>query len=334
MVMLSLPSPPAQWRSFNIGEWLRSLGFDWFTVNLAVNAYALFILLGITLALVVANAILVRRGAEPWVVIDVALYTVPLGILGGRLFHVAINWGDYVYPGADLWRILYIWEGGLAIFGAVILGAVGVWIGCRVTGLRFWSVADAMAPGMLIAQGVGRFGNWFNQELFGAPTDLPWGLEIDPGNRAIPAGLPAETLFHPLFLYEMLWNFTGAIALLLLLRRLNVQWGQLFAGYLIWYSVGRFFMEFIRLDANAVFSGLRVNQWAALAAIVLGLLIIAIQRSRHPGKEPSVYRPGKEWIDETEVESEERWDVDEMLASETEKATSKSTTSGPSASAT
>jgi Prolipoprotein diacylglyceryltransferase len=156
------------------------------------------------------------------------------------------------------------------------------------------------------------------------------GIGIDPGNRAIPAGLPAETLFHPLFLYEMLWNFAGAILLVLLLVKLRVQWGQLFAGYLIWYSVGRFFMEFIRLDANAVFFGIRVNQWAAVAAILLGLVIILVQRSRHPGLEPSVYRPGKEWEDETEVDFEERWDVNELLASDTEKTTSKSTTSGPS----
>ena len=306
-----IPSPPREWRSFNLGAWLRDLGLEWFGLNLVINAYALAILLGIILSILIVNHRLTSRGAEKWVVIDVALYAVPLGILGGRLFHVATHPADYFYPGANIWRIFYVWEGGLAIFGALIGGAIGAWIGTRIVGLRFWSFADALAPGLLVAQGVGRLGNYFNQELFGAPTDLPWGLEIDTPNPAIPAGLPPETLYHPTFLYEMLWNFFGALVLIALLRKFHLQWGRLFGLYLVWYGVGRFFLEMIRLDVAEVIVGLRANQWMALAAIAVGVALFIIQGRRHPGDEPSVYRPGREWEDPTALDSEDRYWLDE-----------------------
>ena len=122
---------------------------------------------------------LVNRGAEPWVVLDIALWAVPLGILGGRLYHVITHPADYFYEGANLLRVFYVWEGGLAIFGAISLGAVGAFIGAKQAGLRFSAYVDALAPGLLVAQAMGRLGNYFNQELFGAPTALPWGLQID-----------------------------------------------------------------------------------------------------------------------------------------------------------
>jgi prolipoprotein diacylglyceryl transferase len=306
-----IPSPPSDWRSFNLGAWLRELGLEWFGLNLTVNAYALAILLGIIFAILVVNQRLTSRGAEKWVVVDVALYAVPLGILGGRLFHVATHPSDYFFEGANLWRVFYVWEGGLAIFGALLGGALGAWIGTRLVGMRFWSFADALAPGLLVAQGLGRLGNYFNQELFGAPTNLPWGLRIDSGNRAIPAGLPEDTLFHPTFLYEMLWNFFGALVLLAVLKRFGVQWGRLFGLYLVWYGFGRFLLETIRLDVAEVFFGLRSNQWAALAAIAVGLAIFVIQKWRHPGAEPSVYRPGREWEDPTALQSDDRYWLDE-----------------------
>jgi len=255
MQFASLPSPPAEWRSFNIGSWLRSLGLEWFSLNLSINAYALFILTGIAVAVWLTNRRLTARGAEPWVVIDIALWAVPLGILGGRLFHVITHPADYFFPGADLIRIFYVWEGGLAIFGALVGGGIGAFIGARIAGLRFWSFADALAPGLLVAQGIGRMGNYFNQELFGAPTNLPWGLEIDPGNRAIPVGLPVDTLFHPTFLYEMWWNLLGAMIIIALSKRFSLQWGRVFALYLIWYGVGRFFLETLRLDVAEVILG-------------------------------------------------------------------------------
>jgi prolipoprotein diacylglyceryl transferase len=310
-IPLGIPSPPAEWRSFNIGAWLRSLGLDWFGLNLTINAYALFILTGIILATLIVNHRLTSRGAEKWIVVDVALYAVPLGILGGRLFHVATHPADYFYPGANLWRVFFVWEGGLAIFGAILGGALGAWIGTRLVGLRFWSFADALAPGLLVAQGVGRLGNYFNQELFGAPTDLPWGLEINPANPAIPAGLPDDTLFHPTFLYELLWNLLGALVLVALLRKFSLQWGRLFGLYLVWYGVGRFFLETIRLDVAEIIFGLRANQWAALLAITIGFALFLIQKRRHPGSEPSVYRPGKEWEESSALHSEDRYWLDE-----------------------
>lgn len=300
-----IPSPPSQWRSFNIGAWLRDLGLDWFTLNLVINAYAAFILIGIGVALWLTNRRLVARGAEPWVVLDIALWAVPLGILGGRLYHVATHPADYFYEGAELLRIFYVWEGGLAILGAISLGAVGAYIGARSAGLRFSAYADALAPGLLLAQGIGRTGNYFNQELFGAPTDLPWGLQIDRPNSAIPVGLPDDTLFHPTFAYEMLWNVLGALVLIWVGRKLSLQWGRLFALYLVWYGIGRAFLETIRLDPAELILGVRVNVWGALLAIVLGIALYVRQGRRHPGAEPGPYLPGREWKPESEVHSED-----------------------------
>ena len=332
MQFASLPSPPAEWRSFNIGSWLRSLGLEWFSLNLSINAYALFILTGIAVAVWLTNRRLTARGAEAWVVIDIALWAVPLGILGGRLFHVITHPADYYFPGADLLRIFYVWEGGLAIFGALVGGGIGALIGARIAGLRFWCFADALAPGLLLAQGIGRVGNYFNQELFGAPTDLPWGLEIDPGNRAIPVGLPVDTLFHPTFLYEMWWNILGAMVIIALAKRFSLQWGRVFALYLIWYGVGRFFLETLRLDVAEVIFGLRSNQWASIAGILIGLFLLWNQKRRHPGLEPSVYHPGKEWEPPVTIDSEDRYWLDDRESDEDDKKATAATSDRPGSS--
>lgn len=302
-----IPSPPSEWRSFNIGAWLRDLGLDWFSLNLSLNAYAVFILLGIGVALWLTNRRLVARGVEPWLVLDIALWAVPFGILGGRLYHVATHPADYFYEGADLLRIFYVWEGGLAILGAISLGAVGAYIGARSAGLRFTAFADALAPGLLLAQGIGRTGNYFNQELFGAPTGLPWGLQIDRPNAAVPVGLPDTTLFHPTFAYEMLWNVLGALVLIWIGRKLSLQWGRLLALYLVWYGIGRAFLETIRLDPAELILGVRVNIWGALFAVLLGVILFTRQGYRHPGLEPSAYLPGKEWEPESAVDSDDEY---------------------------
>lgn len=305
IVPLSIPSPPPEWQVFNLGQWLRDIGLTWFGFDVNIYAYALCILAGIVVAVLLTNHRLTARGAEPWITLDIALFAVPFGIIGGRVYHVLTHPDDYFFEGADLLKTLYIWEGGMAIFGALIGGALGVWIGCRVTGIRFWSFADALAPGLLLAQAFGRLGNWFNQELFGLPTDLPWGLEIDRPNDAIPVGLPEDTLFHPTFLYEIVWNVTGAIVILLLARRVVLQWGKQLGIYLIWYGTGRSVFESIRLDPSELFLGIRVNVWGAWAAVVIGLVIIIIQSRRHTGLEPSVYTPGREWSPEAGVDSED-----------------------------
>jgi len=291
--LLSIPSPGPEWSSFDLGPF-------------RIHAYALCILAGIIAATVLTSRRLTSRGGEPGVVLDIILWAVPLGIVGARIYHVLTHPGDYFYPGADLLRTLYIWEGGNAIFGALLGGAVGAYIGCRMSGIRFWSFADALAPGMLIAQAMGRLGNWFNNELFGLPTTLPWGLQIETSNPAYPVGLPVGTLFHPTFLYEMIWNVIGVAVILLIERKLTLRWGKAFGVYLIWYGLGRSFFESIRVDPSEIYFGIRTNVWAAYAAILIGLVILIVQSRRHTGIEVTAYQPGREWKGpDAEVESDE-----------------------------
>lgn len=258
-----------------------------------IHFYALFIITGIVLATIWANHRLTKRGAEPWIIIDILLITVPISLIGARLFHVFTHYDFYFGPTqTDPLAWLKIWEGGIAIYGALIAGAIGAWLGCKWTGIRFWSFADAIAPGMLFAQALGRLGNYFNKELFGLPTDLPWGLEIPSTNPAFPAGLAEGTLFHPTFLYEIIWNLLGVVVLVWLGKKTTMQWGRLFATYLIWYSAGRIVWESIRIDPSDIYLGLRTNVWSAIAGVVIGLIILAVQRS-HYGLEPSVYVAGR-----------------------------------------
>lgn len=301
---LSIPSPDYEWQVFELGQWLRDIGLTWFGWNINIHAYALCILAGIVAAMILTGYRLKQRGADAGLVIDITMWAVPFGIIGGRIFHVLTHPGDYFGPDKDLMKVLYIWEGGLAIFGALMLGAVGVWIGCRLSGLRFWTFADALAPGLLLAQAFGRFGNWFNHELYGLPTDLPWGLEIESTNPAYPIGLPEGTLFHPTFLYEIIWNLLGVAVLLLIERRWRLQWGRLLGCYLIWYGLGRSFFESIRIDPSEIFFGIRTNVWAALFAVLVGVIIVLVQRRRHPGLEPSPYVEGAQVESESVVHSE------------------------------
>ena len=310
----SIPSPGPEWQQIPI---------DIFGLHWRIQTYAIMILIGIVIAAIWTSRRLTKRGAEPGVVLDILIPVVVLGIVGARLYHVFTHPGDYFYPGADPWKVFAIWEGGNAIFGSLLGGAVGAWIGCRWTGIRFWTFADALAPALLFAQAVGRLGNWFNQELFGLPTDLPWGLQIDSGNKAIPVGLPDGTLFQPLFLYEIIWNVIGVVLLVLIERKFRLQWGKLFALYLIWYGIGRSYLESIRIDPSEFsFLGIPTNVWAAFVAIVLGLVIFYVQSSRHPGLEPSPYRPGREWVrpdaevdsDDTDLEDEDTADADGVPA--------------------
>ena len=275
---LSIPSPDIQY--LQIGP-------------LRIYFYALCILLGIVLASVWTGRRLGQRGGERGAVVDFLVWSVVLGIIGARLYHVVTHWGDYFGPGKNPLEIFAFWNGGIAIFGALLGGALGVYIASRLTGIRFLSFADAIVPGLLLAQACGRLGNWFNHELFGGPTALPWGLEIESSNPAFPIGLPEGTLFHPAFLYEIVWNLLGIAVLLLIERRWRPRWGKFFGMYLIWYGVGRFFIEGLRVDPSLTILWWKTNQFAALLAIVLGLVIILVQRRRHVGLERSIYRPGR-----------------------------------------
>jgi prolipoprotein diacylglyceryl transferase len=327
MLPSSIPSPDYSWQVFYFGTWLHDIGLTWVTIPIPIHAYALSILVGIVAAAVLTGYRLKQRGADAGLVLDIALWSVPFGIIGGRIFHVITHPDDYFGPGKDLLKTLYIWEGGLAIFGAIMLGALGTYIGCRLSGVRFWSFADAVAPAMLLAQAFGRLGNYFNHELYGLPTDLPWGLEIESTNPAFPAGLPADTLFHPTFLYEIIWNLIGVVVLLYIERRWHLvkrtirfldvevrapkagayrlQWGKMLGMYLIWYGVGRSFFESIRIDPSEIFLGIRTNVWASFGAILVGIIIIVVQSRRHPGVEPSPYLPGHEFLPDAVVHSED-----------------------------
>ena len=259
-----------------------------------IHFYALFILTGIILALILTESRLRARGAEAGLALDISLWAIPSGILGGRFFHVITHPNDYFFAGADLLAVFRIWEGGLAIYGALMFGALGALIGARQSGIKFTSYLDAVAPGVLLAQAVGRWGNYFNNELFGLPTDLPWGLEISSSNPAYPAGLPEGVLFHPTFLYESIWSLAGVALLLAADKKFNLRWGKMLGLYLIYYSIGRVWVEAIRIDPSEIILSLRINIWSAIAGIAVGLAILIVQSRRHTGLESSVYRPGRE----------------------------------------
>lgn len=281
-LLSSIPSPPAQWASFSLGPF-------------TLHVYALVILIGIVLAVWWTNRRLTARGGEPWVIIDIAVPAVLFGLLGARLYHVFTHPADYFYDGAQWWRVFAIWEGGNAILGSLIGGAIAAWVVCRIRGIRFLSFADAAAVPILTAQAIGRLGNWFNHELFGWPTNLPWGLEVPRPNSAIPAGLPADTLFHPTFLYEMLWNLLGVGCILLLERMFRMRWGKTVAIYFIWYGVGRIVIESIRLDYSEVILGLRSNVLGALVLALIGVVLVVVQSMRFRQLEPSIYTDNHLW---------------------------------------
>ena len=274
-IFLSIPSPAIS--SFELGPF-------------RIHFYALFIVVGIAMAIWIADSRLKKRGAAGGLALDISLWTVPIAIVGARIFHVLTHSADYFYPGADLTAVFRIWEGGIAIYGGLIGGAFGAWIGSKQAGIKFWSFADAVAPGILLAQAIGRWGNYFNQELFGQPTTLPWGLEIDSYNLAYPDGLPDGVLFHPTFIYESIWSLIGVAILLLLDRKLELRWGKMFAAYLIYYSIGRIWTENLRIDPSEILFGLRTNVWSALFGIAVGVAIIYWQTKQHKGPEASVYR--------------------------------------------
>ena len=255
-----------------------------------IHFYALFILTGMALAIWIADRRLQARGAKSGLALDIALWTVPFGIIGARIFHVLTHPDDYFFEGADLTDVFKIWEGGLAIYGGLIAGAVGAYLGARQSGIKFWSFADAVAPGILLAQAVGRWGNYFNEELFGQPTTLPWGLEISPSNLAYPDGLPAGVLFHPTFLYESLWSLAGVAVLLLLDRRFELRRGKMFAVYLIYYSIGRIWVENLRIDPSEILFGLRINVWSGILGIIAGIAIIYLSSRKSPEPDESPYR--------------------------------------------
>lgn len=261
MVLASLPSP---------------IQGVWHLGPIPIRAYALCIIAGIVVAIWLTQRRWRARGGDPDDVLDVTLWAVPFGIVGGRLYHVITDPELYFLPGKDPLKALYIWDGGLGIWGAVALGAVGAWIGCRRRGINLLDFGDALAPGLVLAQAVGRWGNYFNQELYGRPTTLPWALQIDPAHR--PVDTPTIGLYHPTFLYESLWNIAIAVLLLWVDRRYTVARGKLFALYVAAYTLGRGAIEALRVDHANHFLGLRLNDWTSLVVFLAAVTVLCWPR--------------------------------------------------------
>lgn len=240
----------------------------WYLGPLPLRGYALSIIAGIVAAIWIAERRWVARGGEAGEIQDLAIWAVPFGLVGARAYHVATDAGRYFGDGGNPWEALYLWKGGLGVWGGIAMGALGVYLGARAKGIRIAPVLDAIAPGVLVAQALGRWGNWFNQELYGRPTDLPWGLSIDVGHRPA-AHLAAET-FHPTFLYEGLWNLTLATVLVRVDRRGVLKPGYLIGLWVCGYGLGRLWVESLRIDHASLLAGVRVNIWVSLVAVVVG----------------------------------------------------------------
>ncbi|WP_067439333.1 prolipoprotein diacylglyceryl transferase [Nocardioides jensenii] len=302
MILQTIPSPSE-------GVW--ELG------PFPIRAYALCIIAGVIAAIWIGERRWVARGGKPGQMSDIALWAIPFGLVGARLYHVITDYHLYFGEGKDPITALYVWRGGLGIWGAIALGAVGAVIGARVMGIKILPVMDALAPGVIVAQAFGRWGNWFNQELYGKPTDLPWGLEIDPEHRL--AGHLEDATYHPTFLYECIWNL-GVFGLLIWAdAKFKLGFGRVMALYVMGYTAGRGWIETMRIDTvqmDDVF-GLRLNVWTSIVLFLAALAFFVWSSRRHPGREDSVLRRPE---DEATADSAEGADdVDEDADAETDQ---------------
>ena len=273
MIQLSIPSP--------------STGVIYLG-PLPLRAYSLFIILGIFVAIWLGNKRWIAKGGKPGQVSDVAIFAVPFGIIGGRIYHVATDWEKYFGAEQNWIDALKIWNGGLGIWGAILFGGVGAWIGCKYYKIYLPPFADAIAPGIIFAQAIGRLGNYFNQELFGRPTDLAWGLEI--AEKFRPQGFESFATFHPTFLYEIIWNVLIGFGLIYLDRKYKIGHGRLFALYVSLYSLGRLFIENLRIDEARLILGFRFNVFTSLVVIVGGLIYFVISNRSKPGIDKELFR--------------------------------------------
>ncbi|HEX4702104.1 MAG TPA: prolipoprotein diacylglyceryl transferase [Pseudonocardiaceae bacterium] len=293
----------------------------WHVGPFPIRAYALCIIVGIIVAIWWGERRFVARGGQRGTVIDIAVWAVPFGLVGGRLYHVVTDWWRYFGTGKHPLDALKIWDGGLGIPGAIALGAVGALIACRRKGIPLPFAADAIAPGIAVAQAIGRVGNYFNQELYGGNTTLPWGLEIF--QRVDPAtGLPDDLngvavnhtpvqIVHPTFLYELIWDLLIAVLVVVMDRRLRLGHGRAFALYVAGYAFGRFWIELVRSDQATKVFDVRVNVWIMTLLFIFGVTYFLLARSRGPREDPATF-PGapeppptaESTVDESEADTE------------------------------
>ncbi|TWP50379.1 prolipoprotein diacylglyceryl transferase [Lentzea tibetensis] len=266
----------------------------WHLGPVPIRAYALCIILGIIVAISWGERRWVARGGQKGDVTDIAVFAVPFGLVGGRLYHVITDNQKYFGPGKNPLDAFAIWNGGLGIWGAIALGGVGAWIACRRKGIPLPAMADALAPGIVVAQAIGRLGNYFNQELYGGDTTLPWGLEIY--QRVDPAtGLPDMlggvavdstpiAVVHPTFLYELLWNLGVAALVVWADRKFRLGHGRAFALYVAGYCAGRFWIELMRTDEATLIAGVRVNVFVS-ALVLIGAVAYFVLAARKGERE-------------------------------------------------
>jgi prolipoprotein diacylglyceryl transferase len=261
----------------------------WHLGPVPIRGYALSIILGIVAAIWIGEKRWVARGGKPGEVSDVSVWAVPFGVVGGRIYHVITDNHLYFGDGGNPVEALYIWRGGLGVWGAIALGAVGVLIACRLRGIKMLAMSDALAPGVLVAQAIGRWGNWFNQELFGKPTDVPWALEIDPEYR--PPGFEDFATFHPAFLYEFVWNMLAFAVIIWLDRRYRLGGGRVLALYVMGYTLGRAWIEMLRIDTVQMSDvlGLRLNVWTSFVLFIGAAAYFVWAGRRGRTREESVY---------------------------------------------
>ncbi|MDT0417926.1 prolipoprotein diacylglyceryl transferase [Streptomyces sp. DSM 41982] len=248
--------------------------------SIPLRGYAFCIIIGVFVAVLIGNRRWIARGGRAGTVADIAVWAVPFGLVGGRLYHVITDYELYFTEGKDWVNAFKIWEGGLGIWGAIAFGALGAWIGCRRRGIPLPAWADTVAPGIAFAQAIGRWGNWFNQELYGKPTDLPWAVKItsDSGGR-----IPGT--YHPTFLYEFLWCVGVGLLVIWADRRFRLGHGRAFALYVAAYCAGRGWIEYMRVDSAHHIFGVRLNVWTAIVVFVAAVAYFVLSARLRPGRE-------------------------------------------------
>ena len=265
MLLLSIPSPHTG--VVHVGP-------------LQLHMYGLTLLVAILACIWLTGRRWTALGGDWDLVTRVAVWGVGFGVLGARLYHDATSWSEV--PGPKWQGMWEVWKGGLGIWGGILFGALAGAVVIRRSGANVAVFLDAAAPGLLLAQGIGRIGNWWNQELYGKPTKLPWALEISPDHR--PLAYFNNATFHPTFLYELIWDLLGVLVLLWVARRWTIRPPGLFALYVAWYCFGRFFEELLRIDPAHHIAGLRLNAWVSIILFVAAVLYFVWHQRRAPGR--------------------------------------------------